>query len=138
LPWKLTTLAEWRRDRPRSTVLTFNTGYQRRYDRLPYGDYFETDRLMFPVSRRDKRLPGKTRVVGIRLGDTVRAYPTDEIRRAADGLVRETIGGGTIVLQAAPDGESVQVVEAPADAQVAHTFWFAWAAFHPQTDIYGR
>jgi len=30
------------------------------------------------------------------------------------------------------------VVEAPPDAQVAHTFWFAWAAFHPQTDIYGR
>ncbi|MHC4769837.1 MAG: DUF3179 domain-containing protein [Planctomycetota bacterium] len=138
LPWKLTTLAEWRRDRPRSTVLTFNTGYQRRYDRLPYGDYFETDRLMFPVSRRDKRLPGKTRVVGIRLGDTVRAYPTDEIRRVAEGLVRDRIGGGTIVLRAAPDGESVQVVEAPADAQVAHTFWFAWAAFHPQTDIYGR
>jgi len=81
LPWKLTTLAEWRRDRPRSTVMTFNTGYERHYDRLPYGDYFETDRLMFPVSRLDKRLPGKTRVVGIRLGDTVRAYPLDEIRR---------------------------------------------------------
>ena len=138
LPWKLTTLAEWRRDRPRGTVMTFNTGYQRRYDRLPYGDYFETDQLMFPVLRQDKRLPGKTRVVGIRLGDTVRAYPADEIRRADDGLVRDTIGGGTIVLQADPDGESVQVVEAPTDVQVAHTFWFAWAAFHPQTDIYRR
>ena len=137
LPWELTTLAEWRRDRPRSTVMTFNTGYQRRYDRMPYGDYFETDRLMFPVSRQDTRLPGKTRVVGVRLGDAVRAYPADEIRRAADGLVRDTIGGETIVLRAAPDGESVQVVEVPAEAQVAHTFWFAWAAFHPQTGIYG-
>jgi hypothetical protein len=136
LPWNVTTLAEWRRERPRSTVMTFNTGYERRYDRLPYGDYFETDRLMFPVSRQDERLPGKTKVVGVRLGDAVRAYPADEIRRAADGIVRDTIGNGTIVLRAAPDGESVQVVEAPAEAQVAHTFWFAWAAFHPQSEIY--
>ncbi|MHC4903869.1 MAG: DUF3179 domain-containing protein [Planctomycetota bacterium] len=138
LPWELTTLAEWRRDRPRSTVMTFNTGYQRPYDRAPYGDYFETDQLMFPVSQRDARLHSKTRVVGVRLGDAVRAYPTDEIRRVAGGLVRDTIGGETIALRAAPDGESVQVVEAPAEAQVAHTFWFAWAAFHPDTEIYGQ
>ena len=85
---------------------------------------------------KGRRLPGKTRVVGIRLGDTVRAYPLDEIRRTDDGLVRDTIGGGTIVLQAAPDGESVQVVEAPPDAQVAHAFWFAWAAFHPEASVF--
>jgi hypothetical protein len=30
----------------------------------------------------------------------------------------------------------VSVVRAPDDAQVVHTFWFAWAAFHPDTEVY--
>jgi hypothetical protein len=138
LPWELTTVAEWRRARPESTVMTFNTGHKRPYVEAPYGDYFESDRLMFPVAREDARLYGKTRVVGVRLADTVRAYPADELRKAADGLVRDTIGGEPIVLRADPDGGSVRVVQAPPGAQVAHTFWFAWAAIHPQTEIYRR
>jgi hypothetical protein len=138
LPWELTTLAEWRRAHPDSKVMTFNTGYERPYDRTVYGDYLESDRLMFPVSRQDARLYGKTRVVGVRLGDTVRAYPADEMRKAADGLVRDTIGGEHIVLRADPDTGSVRIVEAPPAAQVAHTFWFAWASFHPETEIYGQ
>ncbi|MHC4129355.1 MAG: DUF3179 domain-containing protein [Planctomycetota bacterium] len=138
LPWEVTTLAEWRRARPGSTVMTFDTGYERPYDRAPYSDYFKSDGLMFPVARWDTRLHGKTRVVGVRLGDTARAYPADQLRKAADGLVRDTIGGEPIVLQADPGADSVRVVEAPPGAQVAHTFWFAWAAIHAQTEIYGR
>jgi hypothetical protein len=138
LPWELTTLAEWRRAQPASMVMTFNTGYERPYDHNAYADYFASDVLLFPVIRQDARLGGRTRVVGVRLGDTVRAYPADEVGRAADGLVRDTIEGEPIVLGADPDTGSVRVVEAPADAQVAHTFWFAWAAFHPEVEIYGQ
>ncbi|MHC4218543.1 MAG: DUF3179 domain-containing protein [Planctomycetota bacterium] len=134
LPWDLTTLTGWRRRHPDSTVMTFNTGYDRDYDQSPYGDYLASDRLIFPVSHKDMRLRAKTPVVGIKLGDYARAYPADAIRDAADGIVRDTMDGETIVLEAGP--ESVRVAEAPPAALIAHTFWYAWAAFHPGTEIY--
>jgi hypothetical protein len=136
LPWELTTLSEWRQAHPDSTVMTFNTGYVRDYGRIPYGDYFRTSRLIFPVGHEDSRLHPKAAVVGVKLGDVVRAYPVDEVRKAADGLVRDTIEGQTVVLRTAPRTGSVRVMEAPPRAKIAHTFWFAWAAFHPQTEIY--
>ncbi len=95
-----------------------------------------TDRLSFPVTREDSRFPRKAPVVGVRLGETVRAYPLSEIRKAPGGLVRDTINGERLVLQADPELGSVRVVEAPAGAMVIHTFWFAWAAFYPETEMY--
>ena len=48
----------------------------------------------------------------------------------------DTIGGEVLVLQADAESGSVRVVEAPAGAMVIHTFWFAWAAFYPETEMY--
>ena len=58
------------------------------------------------------------------------------IRNAPDGLVRDSIEGEAIVLSAPPGSQSVRVVEAPPGAHVVHTYWFAWAAFHPDTEVY--
>ena len=76
--------------------------------------------------------------MGIKLGETARAYPVREIQKAPDGMVRDTINGETIVLQADASSGSVRIVQAPERTLVVHTFWFAWAAFHPQTEIYAR
>ena len=138
LSWEIVSLAVWREAHPEGTVLSVDTGYDRDYRRQPYGDYFVTDRLSFPVSREDSRLPRKAPVVGVRLGETVRAYPVSEIRKAPGGLVRDTIDGEPIVLHADPESGSVRVVEAPAEAMVIHTFWFAWAAFYPETEVYEK
>jgi hypothetical protein len=137
LPWEITTAAAWRTRHPDSTVMSFETGYDRDYDRNPYPDYFNSDdRLMFPVANEDDRLQRRDLVVGIRLGDTTRAYPLAKIRNAPDGLVRDLIDGEAVVLSVGPDGESVRIVEVPAKALSVHTFWFAWVAFYPGTEIY--
>ena len=138
LSWEIVSLAVWREAHPEATVLSVDTGYDRDYRRQPYGDYFVTDRLSFPVTGEDARLPRKAPVVGVRLGETVRAYSLSEIRKAPGGLVRDTIDGEAIVLQSDPESGSVRVVEAPAGAMVIHTFWFAWAAFYPETEMYGK
>ncbi len=132
----LATFGEWKRSQPGSTVVTFDTGYDRPYEKELYGDYFESDRLIFPVSHVDRRLGPKTPVVGILYGDDVRAYPAGVIRAAPGGVVRDDVGGRAVVLEAWDDG--IRVVEAPPDARVVHTFWFAWAAFHPRTEVYGQ
>ena len=136
LGWELTTFADWSNRHPESTVLSFDTGHQRNYRSNPYGDYFETDRLMFPVATSDTRLNRKDRIIAVKLGEVVKAYPISEIQRAPDGVVRDTIDGKTIVLEADGQTGTARVVEAPAKAFIAHTFWFAWVAFESETEVY--
>ena len=137
LPWELTTFGAWSDTHPDATVVSFDTGWDRDYTRQPYGDYFESDRLIFPIERRDDRLGVKEQIVGVAIDTTAKAYPVAAIAQAPGGTVRDSIGGQTLVLESGADG-GVRIVQAPQDAQVVHTFWFAWAAFYPQTEVWGR
>lgn len=65
-----------------------------------------------------------------------KAYPVDAIREAPGGMLTDTWKRGRVRLKAGEDG-SVTLLEAPPKAQTVHTFWFAWAAFHPTTEIAG-
>lgn len=135
LPWELTTFKDWSVKHSESTVVSFNTGHERDYARNPYADYFATDELMFPVEPLDNRLPKKERVIGVAVGKTAKAYPLRSIQQAAGGTIRDVVAGKSVVLKLEPSG-AVKVVEAPAETKVVHTFWFAWAAFHPETDVF--
>jgi hypothetical protein len=132
LPWQLTSFAELKKSHPQATVVTTDTGHRRDYSRNPYASYFATDQVMFPVAHKDPRLKPKEPVVGVRVGQQVRAYPLAAIGRAPQRTIQEQIAGQRLVLKMNEAG-GVSVEQAPADAQVVHTFWFAWAAFHPQT-----
>lgn len=134
LPWEITTFASFRNRHPEATVVAAETGYRRDYGRNPYESYFRTERLVFPVAHRDRRLPVKMPVVGIRLGHVTRAYPVAAIQNAPGRTFTDILTGHRVVLRADEAG-GVAVVEFPPGAQVAHTFWFAWAAFHPQTQV---
>ena len=90
---------------------------------------------MFPVSVVDGRLPARAPVIGVRYGHVTRAYPVQRILER--GVVRQELGGGRFVLEARSEGPTVAVKEAPAGALVVHTFWFAWYAFHPDTEVFG-
>ncbi len=61
-----TTWKTWKRMFPVSIVLNEDTGFDRDYDRYPYGDYkTNNNRIIFPLSIDDKRLPRKERVLGL-------------------------------------------------------------------------
>ncbi len=130
----VTTYRQWNRSHPDGSVVSTGTGRRNSYERDPYGDYEESDRLMFGVEHDDERLPKKERVVGVRLGSTTRAYPIAALKKAPKGRVVDSVDGERVVLEAREEG--AKVVEAPSDAEVVHTFWFAWAAFHPDTELY--
>jgi len=135
LPWAITTFDDLKRQHPDATVVTTATGHRRDYDRNPYARYFADDRLMFPVAHRDRRLTLKQPVVGVRIGDRARAYPVNRIAEAEGGLTNR-LGDHKITLTADAEG-NVAVTDAPAEAKTVHTFWFAWVAFHPKTEVYG-
>jgi len=67
-PVVTTTWREWRTAHPGTTVLSLDTGYERDYSEgAAYRDYFASDRLMFGVSRVDRRLGAKDEVLVMRL-----------------------------------------------------------------------
>jgi len=61
-----TTWGAWRKRNPGTTVLSLETGYNRNYaEGAAYKEYFATDKLMFAVPKRDRRLRNKTEVLGL-------------------------------------------------------------------------
>jgi len=136
--WEITTFADWRESHPDSTAATLETGHYgpERYNAVAYASYFQTDDVMFPVEATDPRFKNKYPVVGVWVDGKARAYPVDFIAEAPGGRVEESFGGGRVVLEPT-EGGGVRVIEVPVGANVLHTFWFAWYAFHPETEVYG-
>ena len=67
-PLVVTTWGEWKKHHPHTTVLSRQTGFTRDYrEGAAYRNYFATDRLMFPVSKVDRRLKNKSVVLVMRL-----------------------------------------------------------------------
>ncbi|MEL7036917.1 MAG: DUF3179 domain-containing protein [Cyanobacteria bacterium J06592_8] len=54
IPAVKTTLGNWLKQHPDSKILSTNTGYQRDYQRYPYGTYFTDERLVFPVRNQEQ------------------------------------------------------------------------------------
>ena len=69
-PVVTTTWKEWRAAHPTTTVLSIDTGFTRDYaEGAAYRDYFSHDRLMFQVSKTDRRLANKAEVLTLRAAD---------------------------------------------------------------------
>ncbi|MFT4567680.1 MAG: hypothetical protein ACI9FN_002647 [Saprospiraceae bacterium] len=61
---------------PVSEVMNRETGFDRDYNRYPYGDYRTNDNnIIFPVNATDNRLNAKDRVLGVIINENVKAYP---------------------------------------------------------------
>ena len=64
----VTTWGEWKKHHPHTTALSRQTGFTRDYrEGAAYRNYFATDKLMFPVSKVDRRLKNKSVVLVMRL-----------------------------------------------------------------------
>ena len=125
--------ADWRARHPDTSVLTRNTGHARRYGTSPYGDYAESSELMFPVPR-DRRYHPKMPTLGLRApGGAARAYPAAEVAKAG-GRIEESFAGHPVRV-AWDENRGVFEVIAPESLEVVEGYWFAWAAFHPDTSV---
>ncbi|MEX2206454.1 MAG: DUF3179 domain-containing protein [Myxococcota bacterium] len=125
---------QWRRAHPETTILARATGHARDYARSPYADYADSRRLFFPAPV-DPRYHPKMPTLGLRIaGNAARAYPASELARAGSP-VEEDFAGRPV--RVAYDAErQVFEVSAPADVEVIEGYWFAWAAFHPESSVY--
>jgi hypothetical protein len=136
LPMIHTTWGKWKREHPETTVLSTDTGYLRDYSRDPYVSYARSPRLMFPAGAPDGRMGPKEWVLGIELDGVTKAYPFTELQRVAP-FVTDSVGSKTITVHYDPASRTARVKDAGGrDVPSVASYWFAWIAFHPKTEVY--
>src|SRR5919106_5445469 len=92
LPSNTISFEAWRAAHPNGKVLSRETGPRRNYGANPYESYDDPGLRPFLFSGRPdpRRLP-KERVVGVKIGDTARAYPWPILARQR--VVHDTFAG---------------------------------------------
>ncbi|QQG43194.1 MAG: DUF3179 domain-containing protein [Candidatus Daviesbacteria bacterium] len=135
LPIVTASWGEWKKEHPDSQVLSKDTGHSRNYDQYPYGTYEQDDQLLFGVKGLDKSLQIKTVIYGIEVDGKSKAYPEDKLREKR--IIEDSIGDIPIRLEQKESGE-IKAVNLQTNEEIIpiRLFWFAWAAFHPDTEIY--
>lgn len=115
------TWREWLALYPRSQVLR-----KRGEVRSPYEDYNRTPGRLGIMGRRnaDARLPGKERILGIRVGNAAMAFPLQAVREAR--LAQAEVGGLPVLLVAAAPNLLVLAYERRVGGRLL-TFRFATA-----------
>jgi len=135
IPLAHTSWSDWQARYPQTRVLSRDTGYRRDYSHSPYAGYADNESLMFEVSRVDRRIPLKERVIGVELNGVAKAYPFSALSQGS-GEVTDQLGGQTVRIVFDSIHRSGQVFVDDKLIPSTTGFWFAWYAFHTNTEIY--
>lgn len=133
------TWAAWKAQHPDTRVLSPRTGYKRNYDINPYAAFGpDSRRLLFPVVRRDKKLPLKEQVLGLNYEGVYRAYPLALLRNTANKPLEDNLNGLKVTIRYDAVAKSVKVTDEFGRQLPATTcYWYAWSSIYPETDIHG-
>jgi hypothetical protein len=121
---------------PQAKVLSTDTGYDYNYLKPNYQKYYDSDKVVFPVSSFDARANAKQVVYGISLEGKNIAFTQDflEQNKSIDQPFNDVVihienkGNGNISAVNKESGEAVPIT---------HSYWFAWYNFHPNTVLFG-
>ena len=136
LPVLHTTWLDWKTKYPNTLVLSTETGHNRNYSNSPYAAYLKSPQTMFPLSSVSRRYHPKEAVLGIEVDGQFKAYPFIELEK---GLAEfsDTINGQGITVRYDKKHQTASIFNQQGNLLPAvRTFWFAWYAFHPETEIY--
>lgn len=137
LPSSHTRWDRWREQYPQTLVLSRNTGNARDYNRNPYSGYDESPLLFFPVEFMSRAYHPKERVIGVELDGVAKAYPFAELAKLGDnGVLEDQLGSVPVMIQYDAEQRDGKVLLGDKELVSTNLFWFAWFAFHPQTEVF--
>ena len=126
----------WLKKHPQTKVLSTDTGYHRDYKIDPYEGYYRAQGIMFPVGDVRADLPAKEMVLGVEINGAAKAYPLSLLERKT-GIFKDEIGEIAVRIILSKEGQVVNVQDHQARTiPVIFAYWFAWQAFHPDTEVY--
>ena len=136
IPLSHTTWRDWQTRHPNTQVLSTDTGFRRNYKVSPYGDYTRDGRLYFPVAEQNSQYRRKSTVLGLEIDGQFKAYPFDELKKSPEQFTDEFEGRLFEVIYDKKN-QTARIVDPEGnELPTLLAFWFAWYAFHPDTDIY--
>jgi hypothetical protein len=127
------TLVSWLERHPDSKVLAPpSESIDYRYS--PFTSYWVSNRVPSRVDAQDERFHAKEVVLGVTRGGKARAY-LGSLVTAAGGELDDVFDGRRIRASYSTRA-SLFRWEAPEDVEVTEAYWFAWKAFHPDTEVW--
>ena len=126
----------WREKFPEGKVLSDDTGHNRNYNVDPYADYFQNPDPLFPVGDIRNDLETKAWVYGVLVDDFPIGFARDKL---PSGQAFElTVNGSQITILYDESSQNIQVTDTETGQPLTGlwSFWFAWQAFHPETDLW--
>ena len=100
---------DWKAAHPDTLVLSTDTGFLRDYNTDPYGDYYTSEDVYFPLEHTDDRLHPKTFGYAIEINRAAKFYPRDELAKA--GIVNDMLGGKDILVVQDPETGAIRIFD---------------------------
>lgn len=138
IPVEHTSWADWVNSYPDTLVLSDDTGHSRDYQRNPYAGYEHSRSLYFQVENEAPAyFHPKERVLGLEVGNQYKAYPFSEIDKAGQSVIQDEFAGNLYKIEWDKSNQRASISDAKGERIAAiEGFWFAWFAFHPQTEVF--
>ena len=136
IPVLHTSWQDWKTKYPDSLILSTETGVKRDYKKSPYAAYIKSPQTMFPLSSVSRRYHPKEEVLGLEVDGQFKVYPFIELEKSPAEFV-DTVKGRMLTVRYDSKHRSAAVFDQQGKQLVSvRTFWFAWYAFHSETDVY--
>ncbi len=138
IPISHTTWRAWLADYPDTLVLSDDTGYSRDYGRDPYAGYEESRFTYFAVNNEapDNYHP-KEVVLGLEVDGVYKAYPFIELDKQGKSRFSDSVNGARFDFAWDSENRSVSITDSDGKPVAGlQGFWFAWFAFHPDTQVF--
>jgi hypothetical protein len=134
VPIRQELLGTWLSRHPASQVLSRPNPTKIDYRYSRYTRYMIQDKIIFPVKARDERFHAKELVLGVVVGGRSRAYLGSLVTKAG-GRVEDELAGKRVRLVYSTE-HGIFNYDVDEGVEVTEAYWFAWKAFHPDTEIW--
>jgi hypothetical protein len=138
IPISHTSWKDWRTRNPNTLVLSEDTGLHRDYQRNPYEGYEKSRHTYFSVNNKapDNYHP-KEVVVGVEVNGIYKAYPFIELDKNSQPRFDDTVNGVSFTFEWDSANRHISITDTDGKPVAAiQGFWFAWFAFHPNTQVF--
>jgi len=97
-PVVITSWGEWKKQNPKTKVLSLKTGFKRDYGSgVVYSEYFSSSDLMFPaLGDQSRTLKEKEEIFGMRLEGGIKVWPLDAFKNGR--VLNDRVGAVNVVL----------------------------------------